>query len=54
MRLRRASLIALLLLTGCTSGSLIGALPAVPDPSLAANVVIVAPSVSSGVDAGLR
>jgi hypothetical protein len=36
-------LFALLLLTGCTSGSLVGALPAVPDPSLAANVVIVRP-----------
>jgi hypothetical protein len=43
MRPRRASVIALLLLAGCTSGSLIGALPAVPDPSLAANVVIVRP-----------
>ena len=43
MRLRRASVIALLLLAGCTSGSLIGALPTVPDPSLAANVVIVRP-----------
>jgi hypothetical protein len=39
----RIILLALPLLAGCTSGRLVGALPPLPDPSVAANVVIVRP-----------